>query len=151
MRKKYPNIEHKTSIFLLDFYQNQYSNSYEYTYNIFSGSRCDYNRLVFESKPHIGRNCNHLHGPLPSLCSNILPEKPHKSVVNSYTWEKVPKREHIIKVSYIYSDIFIICQISLSSPPIECTIGFFSDSLKVCCQIVCALLVRMKHPGGSIL
>ena len=56
--------------------------------------------------------------PLPSLCSNILPEKPHKSVVNSYTWEKVPKREHIIKFSYIYSDIFIISQISLSSPPI---------------------------------
>ena len=87
--------------------------------------------------------------PLPSLCSNILPEKPHKSVVNSYTWEKVPKREHIIKVSYIYSDIFIICQISLSSPPIECTIRFFSNSLKVCCQIVCALLVRMKHPGAA--
>ena len=56
--------------------------------------------------------------PLPSLCSNILPEKPHKSVVNSYTWEKVPKRDHIIKFSYFYSDIFIISQISLSSPPI---------------------------------
>ena len=26
--------------------------------------------------------------PVPSLCPNIAPEKPHKDVVNSYRWEK---------------------------------------------------------------
>ena len=41
--------------------------------------------------------------PVPSLCPNIVPEQPHKTVANTYRWDKLPVWKH--QRSHIYSQV----------------------------------------------